>query len=141
MSPAGVSYVLIRTQLRAGLENTFTGLSPSLFVKMYSFLYFVSCRASVFITCTMCITQTIQVRAVFYQPRYSAILASILSYYGTLVTISLAYFSINMVQCEDAYFLCVPVAHPHLMTTVLFYGIPYALPTLPVLGGGKFYCT
>ena len=133
--------MLIRTQLRAGLENTFTGLSPSLFVKMYSFLYFVSCRASVFITCTMCITQTIQVRAVFYQPRYSAILASILSYYGTLVTISLAYFSINMVQCEDAYFLCVPVAHPHLMTTVLFYGIPYALPTLPVLGGGKFYCT
>ena len=132
-----MSYVLIKTQLVEGLENTFTALSPSLFVKIYSFLYFVSCRASVFITCTMCITQTIQVRAVFYQPRYSAILASVLSYGGTLITISLAYFSLDMVSCDNPYFICVPVAHPHLMTTILFYGIPYALPTVPVLVGGE----
>ncbi|KAL5253173.1 hypothetical protein ACHWQZ_G013074 [Mnemiopsis leidyi] len=141
VSAAGVSYVLIRTQLRAGLENTFTGLSPSLFVKMYSFLYFVSCRASVFITCTMCITQTIQVRAVFYQPRYSAILASVLSYIVVWTIVALSYYTLNILVWKEAYLLSIPDIRHELLNKVLFHGVPFALPTLPVLICGVLTCS
>ena len=134
-----MSYVLIKTQLVEGLENTFTALSPSLFVKIYSFLYFLSCRASVFITCTMCITQTIQVRAVFYQPRYSAILASMLSYCAVWSTVALCYYSLNIVDWRTSYLMCVPNIHPEILNKILFHGVPFALPTLPVVICGEFW--
>ena len=124
---------MIKTQLVEGLENTFTALSPSLFAKIYSFLYFVSCRASVFITCTMCITQTIQVRAVFYQPRYSAILASVLSYCTVWITVALCYYSLDILAWRTAYLLYLPDIQSEMLNKMLFHGVPFALPTLPVL--------
>ena len=137
---SGVSYVLVNKQLQDGLNNTFTGTTanPTIFIKMYSILYFVCCRASAFITCTMCIAQTIQIKAVFYQPKYWAIVGSIVTCYLTWTVVALVCFVVDMVTCDDAYLMCVPNLLPEVLTKLLFYGLPYAIPTIPVLLGGKF---
>jgi hypothetical protein len=77
---------------------------------------------------------------VFYQPQYSAILASVISYYAVWITVALCYFSLDLLDWISAYLLCVPRIHPEVLNKILFHGVPFALPTLPVLVCGLFSC-
>ena len=126
--------MLLKTQLNSGLDQTFkvSIMHPNLMIKTYSMIFFVTTRASVFTMCTMSVTRTIQVLSVFYRPNYRSIVSSLTLYSITWVAIAITCFSWGWYMCSHVYVMCVPSFGVKL-TKILFYGLPYVVPTIPVL--------